>query len=117
MDAKKIKDSERAEIVMMYRQAADKTKQLSILSELYLISKKEVCEILQAFGISDGVIERILTKPLGAAKAPKARAWTIEEEEKAKKLFLDDGASYHEIAKKLGRSPDSVRIRLTSCIW
>lgn len=116
MEAKKLKESERAEISMMYRQAADKLSQIKILSELYLISKKEVCDILLDAGISDGVIERIMTKHLGAAKAPKARAWTLEEEEKAKKLYLE-GVSYQEIGEKLGRSSASVRIRLTGCMW
>jgi len=115
MKTKKLKESERAEISMMYRQAADKQGQIKILSELYLISKKEVCEVLMDSGISDGVIERVLTKALGAAKAPNARAWTLEEEQQARKLFFE-GLGYGEIAELLGRTYDSVRVRLTACV-
>ena len=115
MEVKKLKESERAEIPMMYRQAANKLSQIKILSELYLISKKEVCDILIASGISDEVINRTLTKALGAVKAPKARAWTLDEEELAKKLFFE-GLGYGEIAEKLGRTYDSVRVRLTACV-
>ena len=110
-----VNNIERGEICAMYRQAADKRAQIKILSELYLISRKEVAEIVHDAGITDKVIERILSRR-DKGNCAHVRAWTDDEEEEAKTLWLG-GANYREIAAILGRSVDSVRIRLTSCIW
>lgn len=101
----------KGDITMSYRQAADKTKQIKILSELHLISRTVVCAVLQESGINDKVIEKMTAKPR-KGKSPGDRAWTAEEEDRAVKLFIN-GASYKEIAEAVGRSYNSVRLQIT----
>ena len=98
--------AEKNEIVMMYRQAANRKKQISILSDLYLCTKQEIIEILKEAGlITDAKsIPRATSKRIAGKRW---RLWTDEEET----ILCDmrrNGESYKEIAAVLGRSFQSV---------
>ena len=101
-----ITQSDKNEILMMYRQAANRRKQISILADLYLCTKQEITEILKEAGlITDAKsIPRATSKRIAGKRW---RLWTDEEET----ILCDmrrNGESYKEIAAVLGRSFQSV---------
>lgn len=110
--SKPLSNTEKGEICAMYREARDKTKQIKILSELYLISRSEVCYILKDLGIDDAAINKVLHGSRAIKSSSRVRVWTAEEEEEARRLF-NSGKDITRIAKKLGRSYDSVRCKLS----
>ncbi len=108
METKKLKDCERAEISMMYRQAADKLSQIKILSELYLISRAEVCRILKENGYYDKHIEKELSRPKCASTGT---GWSIDEEDKLRALRKEKH-SYKECARLMGRTKGSISSKI-----
>lgn len=96
------------EICTMYRQAADKKAQVKIISELYLISRAEVCEILLEGGAADEYINSILHR---RKKASKGNGWNAEEERLLRKL-RNEKRSYTECALILGRSKGSISAKV-----
>ena len=101
----KLTDSVRGEIVMMYRQAADRKKQLSILAELFLMSKLEIARILFEAGFTEGHIKNALSKK--RTKDSQFNKWTPSEEEELRRL-LGENYSYAECARLLGRTKNSI---------
>ncbi len=106
-----VSEKDKAQITMMYRQAADKRSQIKILSELYLISQKEVFEILKEAGYHSTDIDGVLKR-----KIVRGKLWTTDELERARSLWLS-GMNYSQIAAAMGRSVDSVRVKLTAMVW
>ncbi|MBE6714845.1 MAG: hypothetical protein E7575_06140 [Ruminococcaceae bacterium] len=101
-----VSEKDKAQITMMYRQAADKRSQIKILSELYLISRAEVCKVLFDAGYTDKHIKRML-EPADTGKESRCRPWTAEEEDRLCALRAR-GRSYGECAVALKRSANSV---------
>ena len=103
-----LKENEISDIIMMYRQAADKKAQVKIISELYLISRAEVCEILLEGDAADEYINSILHR---RKKASKGNGWNAEEERLLRKL-RNEKRSYTECALILGRSKGSISAKV-----
>ena len=99
-----LKENEISDIIMMYRQAADKKEQIKILADLHLISRAEVCEILKGAGYSDTYIEKALRV---RSSSSSGESWSLEEEDSLRKLVYEK-RSYTECALILGRSRGSI---------
>lgn len=98
--------AEKNEIVMMYRQAANRRKQISILADLYLCTKQEITEILKEAGL----ITDAKSIPRATSKRIAGKRWWLwtDEEETILCDMRRNGESYKEIAAVLGRSFQSV---------
>lgn len=96
-----------AEIVRSYNEAANKTKQIRILSELTLKPVNEIADILKANGIQPP--EKYEKKE--SAKREYAKyPWTNERE--ARMLALrEQGLTWEQIAEKIGGTAKSVSMR------
>lgn len=101
-----ITQSDKNEIVMMYRQAANRKKQIAIMSELYLCTKQEITEILKEAGL----ITDAKSIPRGTSKRVPCKRWRLwtDEEETILCDMRRNGESYKEISAVLGRSFQSV---------
>lgn len=109
MEAKKLKESERAEISMMYRQAADKKMQIRILSELFLVTRQKICEILKGRGYEDSYILAELNATKKAFS--NGNGWSAHEEDRLRHLRADR-FTYEECARELGRTKSAVAAKI-----
>lgn len=78
------------EIVISYKQAKDKKKQITILSQLNLCTTDEIIEILKANGIDGRSLPR--TKKDKSASTPRAKNATSEK--KSKNVSKDNVFEY-----------------------
>ena len=105
---KPLSNTEKGEICAMYRQALDKKAQIKILSELYLISRLEVCDILLNAGFNDRYITRELERK---KRASNGSGWSDSEEERLRDLRKQK-LSYVECARVLGRSRGAISSKI-----
>lgn len=88
------------EIVNSYRLAKDRTEQIKILSDLNLCDRNDIIDILNKYGFNLPHI----------TKTRKYLRWSKKEEQTLITLF-DEGRTYGEIAKLLGRNSEAIRAR------
>ena len=86
-------EQEKADIRMLYRYAADKRSQIRILTELYLVSREEILDVL-----GDLVGPEAL-KP--SRKGLPKRSYSAEFKEEAKQQ-LRAGKGIRQVAREMG---------------
>ena len=98
------------EIVQMYKEAADKNKQIKILAELNCCSEKDIVNILVEEGVISGV-KPINKNTFSGDKIDKRQSergkWT---EERLKELqgLLDEGLEVSKIAERMGENKQCI---------
>lgn len=109
---KELTEAEKGEIVMMYRQAANRRKQISILADLFLKTTQEIKQVL----IDAGAIPDPKSIPKSTSKRVAGKRWKLwtEEEEEILCNMRRNGEGYKEIAGVLGRSFQSVSYKAQS---
>jgi hypothetical protein len=98
---------QREEIVQMYKEAADKNKQIKILAQLNCCSEAEILNILAEAGAISGVKPSKMQKKQVDKRRSERGKWTEERLEQLQR-FIDEGLTYEEIGERLGDSEDSI---------
>lgn len=113
---------ERYEIVQMYKEAADKNKQIKILAQLNCCSEGDILNILVEEGAISGVSKKMANGTTPKTEEPPANIkqgnlsgqakvagkrqsergkWTKERLEEVQKM-IDEGLTYDEIGERMG---------------
>lgn len=90
-----------AEIVRSYNEAANKTKQIGILSELTLKPVNEIADILKANGIQPHIM------PSSAVSGSRYLKWTPELDRQLRE-YKAEGLTFPEIADRMGSTPKAL---------
>lgn len=90
-----------AEIVRSYNEAANKTKQIGILSELTLKPVNEIADILKANGIQPHIT------PSSAVRGSRYLKWTPELDRQLRE-YKAEGLTFPEIADRMGSTPKAL---------
>lgn len=98
---------QREEIVQMYKEAADKNKQIKILAQLNCCSEAEILNILAETGVISGVKPSKMQKKQVDKRRSERGKWTEERLEELQR-FIDEGLTYEEIGERLGDSEHSI---------
>lgn len=96
------------EIVQMYKEAADKNKQIKILAELNCCSKEEILNILAEEGCISGVKPKMEKNVNQVDKRQSERGKWIEERLKELQGLLDEGLEVSKIAERMGENKPSI---------
>lgn len=96
-----LSEEEKGEMRMSYRQAADRRRQIAILSQLYAVSKEEVLDVLEL---------KEQPEPIRTARKPKTerRRWPEAVRNAAVQDVLA-GKSYRQAAEKQGVPVNTLR--------
>ena len=115
---------QREEIVQMYKEAADKNKQIKILAQLNCCSEAEILNILAEAGVISGVSKKMTKGATPQAAEPTVpytqesysvkvskgnkNKWTKESLEEVQR-FIDEGLTYAEIGERMGTDKTGIQ--------
>ena len=99
---------QREEIVQMYKQAADKNKQIKILAQLNCCSEAEILNILAEAGAISGVKPSKMQKKQVDKRRSERGKWTKERLEQLQRL-IDEGLTYAEIGERMGTDKTGIQ--------
>ena len=109
MKKTELNEEQICDVIMMYRQAADKKMQIRILSELFLVTRQKICEILKGRGYEDSYILAELNATKKAFS--NGNGWSAHEEDRLRQLRADR-FTYEECARELGRTKSAVAAKI-----
>ena len=95
------------EIVQMYKEAADKNKQIKILADLNCCSKEEILNILAEAGAISGVKPSKMQKKQVDKRRSERGKWTEERLEQLQR-FIEEGLTYEEIGERMGENARAI---------
>ncbi len=92
----------------MYKEAADKNKQIEILADLNCCSKEEIFNILAEEGCISGVKPKTAKNVNQVDKRQSERGKWTEERLLELKNFVEQGIPRGEIAERMGETPQAI---------